>query len=79
MPEQEFINLHLASIKVAKLLKKALKPKTGKIGSVIYGLDVDHTHIHLVPLDKPGDLSFSNKHEASKEELEEALKEVTTS
>lgn len=76
MEEPDFQNLNLAAKKVAKILKQAFQPKTGKIGSIVYGLDMDHTHIHLVPIDKAGDLSFTNKHEASKVELEKALEKV---
>lgn len=31
-----------------------------RIGVAVIGLEVPHTHIHLVPLNKIGDLNFSN-------------------
>ena len=37
----------VASKKVAGALKKAMNPKTGKIGVIVYGLDIPHVHIHL--------------------------------
>lgn len=74
IPDDELEGLSLASKKVAEKLKKAFNPKTGKVGVVVYGLDVDHTHIHLVPLDKSGDLNMSNKTKATTEELESTLK-----
>lgn len=73
MDEAELANFTGASKKVAHILKKSFNPKTGKIGLVIYGLDIDHAHMHLIPLDKTGDLDFSRKKSASKEELENAL------
>ena len=76
MPDDELSNLTIASKKVAQILKKVFQPKTGKIGSMVYGLDVDHTHIHLVPIDKSGDLSFKNATPASKEELEATLQKI---
>jgi histidine triad (HIT) family protein len=75
--EPEYSALWLAAKKVASLLKKTLNPKTGKIGSIVYGLDVDHAHIHLVPIDKSGDLSFSNAKPVSKEQLETTLKKLS--
>lgn len=76
MEDSELAEFLSASKKVAKLLEKAFKPGTGKIGVVVYGLDVDHAHIHLVPLDKTGDLDFKNKKPASKEELENSLNQI---
>lgn len=68
--------LMVASKKVAKMLEKAFEPKTGKIGVIVYGLDIDHVHVHLVPIDKAGDLSFTHEHPASKEELEQTLQKL---
>lgn len=77
IPDREIQDLTLASKKVAEILKKAFNPKTGKIGVVVYGLDVDHTHVHLVPLDKSGDLNFANKKRAENKKLEETFKKIT--
>lgn len=74
--DKELGDLMLAAKKVAETLKQTFNPKTGKIGVMVYGLDVDHTHVHLVPLDKGGDLSFTNAKDASKEELEATLVKI---
>lgn len=76
IPDSKLQELIIASKKVAEVLKKTFNPKTGKVGAVVYGLDVDHTHIHLVPLDKSGDLSFSNKTKAESKVLEETLNKI---
>ncbi len=47
------------SKKVAKALKAAVPCR--KIGVTVLGLEVPHAHIHLVPLQKEGDMDFSNK------------------
>lgn len=47
------------SKKVAKALKTAMPCR--KIGVTVLGLEVPHAHIHLVPLQKEGDMDFSNK------------------
>ena len=73
MNEAEYSAIWNAAKTVSAKLKQVFQPKTGKIGSIVYGLDVDHTHIHLVPIDQSGDLSFKNAKPASKEELETTL------
>lgn len=59
---------------VAEILKNKLQPKTGKIGVMVAGLEVPHTHIHLIPMDSEGDLTFANAKSASVEELSDVLK-----
>jgi histidine triad (HIT) family protein len=43
--------------KVAHALKKAIPCK--RIGVAVIGLEVPHTHVHLVPMNSMGDINFS--------------------
>lgn len=45
--------------KVAKALKSVMPCR--KIGVTVLGLEVPHAHIHLVPLQKEGDMDFKCK------------------
>lgn len=47
----------------AKRVAKAIRTVTGcrKVASAVIGLEVPHAHIHLVPIDKEGDLDFRHK------------------
>ena len=45
--------------KVAKVIKKATDCK--KLGVAVIRLEVPHAHIHLVPMQKEGDMNFSKK------------------
>lgn len=45
--------------RVAKALKEAVPCR--KIGVTVLGLEVPHAHIHLVPLQKEGDMNFACK------------------
>lgn len=45
--------------KVAAAIKKAI-PCT-KVGVAVLGLEVPHAHIHLIPIQKEGDMDFKNK------------------
>lgn len=58
--------MHVAQ-KVAKGLKAAYQPK--RVGVMVAGLEVPHTHIHLVPVDALEDLDFAKQAPAAAEEL----------
>ena len=45
--------------KIAVAIKKAIPCK--KIGVAVIGLEVPHAHIHLVPMQKEGDLDFKRE------------------
>jgi histidine triad (HIT) family protein len=63
---------------VAKKLQTSLKPKTGKVGIMVAGLEVAHTHIHLIPMDAEGDLTFANARATEPEELKLVLDKINT-
>jgi histidine triad (HIT) family protein len=76
MEDNELQGLMTFSKKVAKAVKKAVPCL--RIGVAVIGLEVPHTHIHLVPLNKMDDINFSRpKLNPSAEELrkmEESIK-----
>ncbi|MBI2594011.1 HIT family protein, partial [Candidatus Daviesbacteria bacterium] len=61
----------------AKLLQEKMKPFTGKIGIMVAGLEVPHTHIHLIPMDSEGDLTFAKAKPANPEELKAILEKIS--
>ena len=76
-------NNHLADLmvfskNVAKGIKKAFPCK--KVGIAVIGLEVPHTHIHLIPLDEVEDINFSKpKLQPSKEDLAIAAEKIILS
>jgi len=66
--------LVLFSKKVAKAIKKAFPCK--KVGVAVVGIEVPHTHIHLIPVNSVGDLNFAKAKAATPEELAEAAKKI---
>lgn len=66
--------LVLFSKKVAKAIKKAFPCK--KVGVAVVGIEVPHTHIHLIPVNSVGDLNFARAKAATPEELAEAAKKI---
>ena len=61
--------------KVARALEVAVPCK--RIGVAVLGMEVPHTHIHLVPLQSEGDLDFRKKRpEIPSERMEQIAKAV---
>ena len=62
--------LNVFAKRVGKAIEQSVECK--RIGLAVIGLEVPHTHIHLVPLNGLGDLDFSNpKLSPSQEDLVE--------
>lgn len=53
--------------KVAEAIRKAIPCR--KVGMAVLGLEVPHAHIHLVPLQKEGDMDFKHKVSLPAEEM----------
>ena len=67
LTEEEYAGLWAFARKVAAALEQAVPCK--RIGIAVIGLEVPHAHIHLVPLNKEGDMNFSKKHTFPAEEM----------
>ena len=61
--------------KVALAIQKAFPCR--KVGQAVLGLEVNHAHIHLIPLEKEGDMIFSNpKLKFTEEEFREIAQKI---
>ena len=70
--------LNLFCKKVAKAIEKATPCL--RIGTAVIGLEVPHTHVHLVPLNSMDDINFSRpKLSPSQEELADIAGKIRTS
>lgn len=68
LDDNTLAGLNVFAKKVAHAVKKAVPCK--RIGIAVIGLEVPHTHIHLVPMNSMGDINFTKpKLNPSKEEL----------
>ncbi len=64
-----FVAFHLFAKKVAKAIEEAVPCK--RVGVMVIGLEVPHAHIHLIPIQKEGDMNLSNpKLKLEPEEME---------
>lgn len=69
LADAEYSELFIAAKKVSLLIQKTFNPK--KVAVVVEGLEVPHAHIHLVPINNPGDLDSVNMKNALPEDLAE--------
>lgn len=58
LDDEELVGLHLFAKHIAKALKAAFPCQ--RIGMAVLGMEVPHTHIHLIPLQRESDMLFSN-------------------
>ena len=63
--------------KVAKAIKKTIACK--RVGVAVIGLEVPHTHVHLVPMNSMDDINFTRpKLKPSSEELADTARKIIT-
>ena len=75
LDEKVYDGLWAFARKVAIALKAAIPCK--RVGVAVLGMEVPHTHIHLVPLQSEGDLDFrKEKLKLSEEEFKEIAEAI---
>ncbi len=73
--DDQFSELHLFAKKIAKAIGKAIPCK--RVGIAVIGLEVPHAHIHLVPMNTIGDITFTReKLKPTSEELERVAEKI---
>lgn len=76
LDDETLAGLNLFAKKVARAIEKSVSCK--RIGVAVIGLEVPHTHIHLVPMNRTDDLNFTRpKLTPSKAELAEMAERIT--
>lgn len=59
LEDDELAGMAVFAKKVARAIKAAMPCR--KVGVCVLGLEVPHAHIHLMPLQKEGDMDFNHK------------------
>ena len=76
LDDEEYAGLMAFAKKVATAMKAALPCK--RIGVAVLGMEVPHTHVHLVPLNKESDMNFfKEKLSLPAEEMAEIAKAIS--
>lgn len=75
LDDDELAGMQLFAKRVARAIAKAVPCR--KVAQAVIGLEVPHAHIHLVPIDKEGDMNFANEHaKLSDEEMDRIAAEI---
>ncbi len=67
-----------SALPFAKVIARALKKSVpcARIGVLVAGFEVPHAHIHLVPIQAEGELSFSRARAAKPEDLSALARKI---
>ena len=78
LSDEELSHLTIFAKKVGRAIEKVVD--CNRIGVAVVGLEVPHTHVHLVPLNTMDDINFSRpKLKPSQEELETIAEKIKAS
>ena len=69
-----YLGLMAFSKKVAVALEKTIPCL--RVGMAVIGLEVPHAHVHLIPLNEMGEMTFKHKVTLTKEEFEALAKSI---
>ena len=58
LPPELWAAMSDVSLRVGRAIDTAFGPR--RVASMILGMEVPHTHVHLVPIERESDLSFAN-------------------
>lgn len=72
--DELYLGLMKFSKKIAIALEKTVPCK--RVGMAVVGLEVPHTHVHLIPLNEMDEMRFINKVSLSKDEFETLAKQI---
>ena len=77
MPETEFLDL----MKFARIVALGIKSviDCSRVAISVVGLEINHTHIHLIPIKSEKDVNFNFKVSLSEEEMNKIAKKISDS
>lgn len=77
LDDQSYEGLFLFAKKVGKAIESVIECK--RIGIIVFGLDVPHAHIHLIPINEASEMSFSSPRvKLSEEAFREIADKINT-
>lgn len=76
LTDEEYAELQLFAKRVAEAMKQAIPCQ--RVGVAVMGLEVPHTHIHLIPINKEADMNFfKEKATLSPEEMAQIASKIS--
>lgn len=74
MDDEELAAMMVFAKKVARAIKSVIPCR--KVGVAVLGLEVNHAHVHLIPLQSEGDMDFRNKKQYSPEQMQQIAADI---
>lgn len=74
MDDEELAAMMVFAKKVARAIKGVIPCR--KVGVAVLGLEVNHAHVHLIPLQSEGDMDFRNKKQFSPEQMQQIAADI---
>ena len=74
MDDNDIAAFEVFAKKVAISIRKAFPSK--KVAQVVLGLEVNHAHIHLIPIDSEADVDFHKHVKLSEEEMKDTADKI---
>lgn len=69
VPERDLLEVFRISKPLARAIKEAFGCR--RVGVMVQGFEVPHFHVHLVPVNTPGELDFSRATRRAPEQMQE--------
>lgn len=74
MSDEDIAEFEVFAKRVAQAIRTAFPCK--KVAEVVLGLEVNHAHIHLIPIDSEGDVDFHHHVKLSDEEMKSTAQKI---
>lgn len=74
MDDEELAAMMVFAKKVARAIKSVIPCR--KVGVAVLGLEINHAHVHLIPLQSEGDMDFRNKKQFSPEQMQQIAADI---
>ena len=74
MDDDELAEFEVFAKRVARAIKAAFPCK--KVAQVVLGLEVNHAHIHLLPMNSEADVDFKHHVKLTEEEFQEIAEKI---
>ena len=74
LDEQTYLQLVSFARKLAQAIEKAIP--CNRVGMAVVGLEIPHSHIHLIPINEMEEMTFNKKIKLSEEEFKEIANKI---
>ena len=74
LDEQTYLQLVSFARNVAQAIEKAIP--CNRVGMAVVGLEIPHSHIHLIPINEMEEMTFNKKIKLSEEEFKEIANKI---